>query len=77
MFISIRKEFSIAYFFPFPRLETALFISSDFCILMADACGLDLDMILQEKIKLNNKKYPVEKAYGSKEKYNRLDWSGI
>src|SRR5690554_2631766 len=42
------------------------------CILMADACGLDLDEIVQEKNKHNNEKYPVEKAYGSKEKYDQL-----
>lgn len=45
----------------------------NYCILMADICGLDLDEIVQEKIKRNNEKYPVEKAYGSKEKYDRLD----
>lgn len=44
----------------------------NYCILMADACGLDLDDIVQEKIKRNNEKYPVEKAFGSKEKYTEL-----
>lgn len=44
----------------------------NYCVLMADACGLDLDEIVQEKLKKNNKKYPVEKAKGSKEKYNSL-----
>lgn len=44
----------------------------NYCILMADACGLDLDEIVREKIKRNNEKYPVEKAYGSKEKYTEL-----
>ena len=39
---------------------------------MADACKLDLDEIVQAKIKRNNEKYPVEKAYGSKEKYTEL-----
>lgn len=43
-----------------------------YCILMADVCGLDLDEIVREKIKRNNEKYPVEKAYGSKEKYTEL-----
>ena len=38
----------------------------------ADACGLDLDEIVREKVKLNNEKYPVEKAFGSKEKYTEL-----
>ena len=43
-----------------------------YCILMADACGLDLDEIIQAKVKKNAEKYPVEKAYGSKEKYTEL-----
>ena len=43
-----------------------------YCILMADACGVDLDEIVQEKMKRNGEKYPVEKAFGSKEKYTEL-----
>ena len=44
----------------------------NYCILMADACDLDLDEIVQAKLKRNNEKYPVEKAYGSKEKYTEM-----
>ena len=44
----------------------------NYSILMADACGLDLDEIIRDKVKKNNEKYPVEKAYGSKEKYMEL-----
>jgi len=44
----------------------------NYCILMADAYKLDLDEIVQEKIEKNNEKYPVEKAYGHKEKYTEL-----
>ena len=44
----------------------------NYCILMADACGLDLDEIVREKVKRNSEKYPVEKAFGSKEKYTEL-----
>lgn len=44
----------------------------NYCILMADTCGLDLDEIIQEKVRKNAEKYPVEKAYGSKEKYTEL-----
>lgn len=35
----------------------------NYCILMADVCGLDMDEIRQ-----NNKKYPVEKAKDSAKK---------
>ena len=44
----------------------------NYCILMADVCGLDMDEIVQEKIKCNNAKYPVEKAKGSAKKYDEL-----
>ena len=44
----------------------------NYCVLMADACGLDMDEIVQEKIKRNNEKYPVEKANGTSIKYDQL-----
>ena len=44
----------------------------NYCVLMADACSLDIDEIVQAKIKKNNEKYPVELAKGSKEKYDQL-----
>ena len=43
-----------------------------YCILMADACKLDMDEIVHEKVKRNSAKYPVEKAYGNKAKYTEL-----
>ena len=43
-----------------------------YCILMADACNLDLDKIITDKIKLNAAKYPVDKAKGTSTKYNEL-----
>ena len=46
----------------------------NYCILMADACGLDMDEIIREKLKRNAEKYPVEKAYGSKKKYTELKY---
>ena len=36
----------------------------NYCVLMADACGLDIDEIVREKIKVNDEKYPVSKAKG-------------
>ncbi len=44
----------------------------NYCILMADACNLDLDKIITDKIKLNAAKYPVDKAKGTSAKYNEL-----
>ena len=43
-----------------------------YCILMADRCGLDMDEIVQAKMKRNGEKYPVEKAKGSVKKYDEL-----
>lgn len=44
----------------------------NYCVLMADVCGLDLDEIVQEKIRTNNAKYPVSKAKGKSDKYDKL-----
>lgn len=44
----------------------------NYCILMADAYDLDIDQIIQEKLCENCKKYPVEKAFGNKTKYDKL-----
>ena len=43
-----------------------------YCILMADACHLDMDEIVREKTIRNGKKYPVDLAYGSSAKYTEL-----
>ena len=44
----------------------------NYCVLMADACNLDIDEIVQEKLEANDKKYPVEKAKGKSDKYDKL-----
>ena len=44
----------------------------NYCILMADVCGLDMDEIIQQKVKRNEEKYPVEKAKDSAKKYSEL-----
>ena len=44
----------------------------NYCVLMADACNLDLDEIIQNKIRINERKYPIEKAKGKSDKYNEL-----
>lgn len=45
---------------------------ANYCILMADACGLDLDEIIRAKVERNSEKYPVELAFGNKAKYTEL-----
>ena len=44
----------------------------NYCVLMADVCNLDIDEIVQAKVKTNNEKYPVEKARGKSDKYSEL-----
>lgn len=44
----------------------------NYCILMADACNLDMNAIIREKVIKNNEKYPVNKAKGISNKYNEL-----
>lgn len=43
-----------------------------YCVHMADVCGLDIDQIVQDKMKKNNEKYPVDKAKGKSNKYSEL-----
>ncbi len=54
------------------RIREELADVVNYCVLMADACGLNIDDIVQEKIKRNNEKYPVDLAKDSKEKYDQL-----
>lgn len=54
------------------RIREELADVVNYCVLMADACGLNIDDIVQEKIRRNNEKYPVDLAKDSKEKYDQL-----
>ena len=43
-----------------------------YAFLLADQQGLNVEEIVNEKLKTNQAKYPVEKAKGSAKKYNEL-----
>lgn len=43
-----------------------------YCTLMADKLDIDIDEAVKSKLEKNEKKYPVEKSYNSKEKYDQL-----
>ncbi|GGH20480.1 nucleotide pyrophosphohydrolase [Sphingobacterium alkalisoli] len=43
-----------------------------YALLLADKNGFDVKQIIQDKIALNNQKYPVDKAKGTAKKYNEL-----
>lgn len=44
----------------------------NYLILLEQELGIDLIEVTKEKLKENNKKYPVEKAKGSSKKYNKF-----
>jgi len=44
----------------------------NYCIQLADKCGIDIYEAVREKMKQNALKYPVEKARGTAKKYNEL-----
>lgn len=43
-----------------------------YAVLFAESTGLDLDQIMMDKLTINQKKYPADKAFGKKEKYTEL-----
>ena len=43
-----------------------------YCILLADNYGLDVEELVLEKLEKTKAKYPIDKSYGSSEKYDRL-----
>jgi len=43
-----------------------------YCTLMADNLDIDLEEAVEHKLEKNKEKYPIEKAYNSKEKYDKL-----
>ena len=43
-----------------------------YCQNLLDKLGLDADEIVNMKMAMNEKKYPVEKAKGKADKYNQL-----
>jgi hypothetical protein len=54
------------------RIQEELADVLSYCFLMADACGLDPDQILRDKLLRNAEHYPVEKARGRSAKYTEL-----
>jgi NTP pyrophosphatase (non-canonical NTP hydrolase) len=43
-----------------------------YCLLLADKYNLDAEKIILEKLEKTKAKYPIEKSFGSSEKYDRL-----
>ena len=45
----------------------------NYCILLANKLGVELEDIVLEKLKISEAKYPVDKAKGKSTKYNKFD----
>ena len=48
-----------------------------YLLLLAERTGIDLARAAAAKIRINNERYPVEKARGKSLKYNELGWPKI
>ena len=44
----------------------------NYCILLCHQIGVDPKQIVLDKMKISEKKYPIEKAKGVSTKYNKL-----
>jgi NTP pyrophosphatase (non-canonical NTP hydrolase) len=56
----------------FQELQDELADILIYCTLMADKLNIELDEAVKNKLEKNKKKYPIEKSYNSKEKYDKL-----
>src|SRR4051812_34965173 len=54
------------------RLKEELADIFAYAFILANTLGVDVKQIVLDKIALNEKKYPVDKAKGSSKKYNEL-----
>ena len=43
-----------------------------YILLLCNELDIDLLKVTSDKIEINNKKYPIKKAYGNSKKYNKL-----
>ncbi len=43
-----------------------------YCLMLSEHYGFDVKTIMNNKINKNEKKYPIGKAYGKANKYNKL-----
>lgn len=54
------------------RLKEELADVLIYSYMLADNLGFDIDQIIEEKLKKNSQKYPVDKSKGSNQKYSEL-----
>jgi len=54
------------------ELESEIADVMNYCLLLCDKIGVDPKKIILKKLKISEKKYPVEKAKGNSTKYTKL-----
>ena len=54
------------------RVESELADVFMYAILMAETLGVDIDEMIQKKLKCNDERYPVSKSKGSSKKCDKL-----
>lgn len=67
----INYQFDDAYF-DLENVKDELADIMAYCFMLNEYYGFDLKEIMNHKIDKNEKKYPVSKAYGKANKYNKL-----
>ncbi len=55
------------------QIEEELADIINYCVLMADVCNIDLDKAVREKVEINDRKYPADKARGKSDKYTAYE----
>ena len=60
------------YYFDMENVKDELADIMAYCLMLSDHYGLDIKTIMNEKIDKNEKKYPIDKAFGKANKYNDL-----
>ena len=60
------------YYFDLENVKDELADILAYCLMLSEHYGFDVEEIMNEKIDKNELKYPVGKAYGKADKYNKL-----
>lgn len=55
-----------------PKVKEEFADVFNYLVLFAEACWIDIEKEVLAKIEKNNQKYPIEKAKGKSDKYNKL-----
>ena len=67
----INYQFDDAYF-DLDNVKDELADVMAYCLMLSDHYDFDIEKIMNDKIDKNELKYPISKAYGKANKYNKL-----